>query len=147
MLIQLEVVSDEEQPAEIADVDEVRRGLVDQLTQGGHTIKPTSTGVRSGGLLYDILLPIPQILHNNKDWLLPAIAPVLQCLVIACNSRAQQEKAKRSPLKITVEVSGKPVVIEAKDPKDVVKLLEQLQIVQNDKVKIKVRVPKKKRHR
>jgi len=40
MVIQLEIVSDDEQPADIADVDEVGRSLFDELTQGGYTVKP-----------------------------------------------------------------------------------------------------------
>jgi len=81
-------------------------------------------------------------LHDNKDWL----EGVLDCLLIALAKRAEQEKTKRSPLKITLEVDGEPVVIETSEPEDAVKLIEQLQMTQRNTVKIKVRVPKKKRH-
>jgi hypothetical protein len=135
MLVQLEVVSDDEQPADIADVDEVGRGLFDQLRQSGYTIKPTSTGRKGGELLFDILLTI-----------LGSIPPVLECLLIARDRLAEREGGKRSPLKITLEVNDKPVVIEASDPEDVATLIKRLQITQHDAVKIKVRVPRKRRY-
>ena len=144
-VIQLEVASDDEQKADIADVDEVGRCLFDELTQNGYAVKPASTGRKGGGPLYDIVLSIPPFLYDNKDWLLGSLPLVLECLLIASKRHEEREKAKRPPLKITLEVNGKPVITEVSDPKDAVKLLEQLQRAQHDKVKVKVRVPKKKR--
>lgn len=141
ILIQLEVVSDDEQQADVADIDEVGRDLFDELTENGYTVKPASTGKKGGGPLFDILLSIPRFVHDNKDWL----EGLFDCLLIAISKRTEKEKTKRSPLKITLEVNGKPVVIETENPKDAVKLLEEAQKTQHDAVKIKVRVPKKKR--
>lgn len=146
IVIQLEVIPDNEQPPAIADIDEVRRSLVDQLTQSGHTVSPASTGVKSGGGLYEILPATVQILHDNKDWLLASIPPVFECLLIARDKRAEREKTTRSPIKITLEIKGKPVVMEVKNVEDATKLIKQLQITQNDQPKIKVHVSKKKRH-
>ena len=145
MVIQLEVASDDEQPADIADIDEVGRSLFDQLTQSGYTVKPASTSMKGGGPLYDILLTMPQFLQDNKDWLLASMPLVLECLLIVRKRHAEREKAMRPPLKITLEVNGKPVIIEGNDPQEMVKLLKQLQVTQNNKVRIKVRVPRKKR--
>lgn len=145
MVIQLEVVPDDQEPADSADVGEVADDLFDVLEQSGQTVTPAPTGTR-GGPLFDILLAVPRILNDNRDWLLPAIAPVLECLLIAREKLVKQEKGKQAPLKFTIEVNGKPVPIEAQDPKDAAKLIAELQLTQHDQVKIKARVPKKKRH-
>jgi len=147
-LVQLEVVSEEdEQQTDIADVNEVGRSLFEQLATSGYTVKPSPTGRKGGGPLFDILLQIPPFLHDNKDWLLASIPPLLQCLLIARDNRANQEKEKRSPLKITLEINAKPMIIETTDLKDAIKLAEQLQENHPNKVKIQVSVPKKKRRR
>ena len=145
--IQLEVVPEDEQQVDIADIDEVGRDLFEQLRSKGYVVTPTVTGRKGGGPIFDILLQMPQFLHDNKDWLLASIPPVLECLLILRDKRAEREKAKRTPLKITLEVDGKPLTIETSDLNDAVKLVAQLQMTHSQSaMKIKVHVPKKKRH-
>lgn len=145
MLIQLEVVPDDQEPADNADVDSVGRSLFDQLKQSHQTIKAAPTDTRGGGLIFDVFLPIVQNLHNNNDWLLSSIAPLLDCLLIVRERLVEREKGKQAPIKITIEVNGKSVTIESKDPKAAAEAVKHLQLTQRDQVKIKVRVPKKKR--
>jgi hypothetical protein len=157
MLIQLEVMPEDEQESDIADVGEVGRSLFEQLTNSGFTVAPTTTGRKGGGPLFDILVQIPQLLYDNKDWLLAmlnALPPVLQTLLIARDMRADKERTKRAPLKITLQVDDKVMTIEASDVKDAEKLLKQLQSIHPEgtkiinaqsQVKIGVSVPKKKR--
>ena len=146
VLVQLEVISEEdERETDIADINEVGRTLFEQLTLSGYLVKPTLTGRKGGQPLFDILLQITQFLHENKDWLLASIPPLLECLLIARDKRAEREKTKRSPLKITLIVNDKPMLVETADPKEAIKLVEQFQGTHPDKVKIQVRVPKKHR--
>ncbi len=86
--------------------------------------------------------------------MLNALPPVLQALLIARDMRADKERTKRAPLKITLQVDDKVMTIEASDVKDAEKLLKQLQsthpegtkiINAQSQVKIGVSVPKKKR--
>src|SRR2546421_5375913 len=80
MKIQLEVVPENAQEADIADIDEVGQSLVDELRNNGYTVNPTYTG-KKGAPLFEILVPIAQFLHDNKDWLLAilsTVSPVLQ---------------------------------------------------------------------
>ena len=145
-VVQLEVVPEDEQQVDIADIDQVGRSLFDQLTNGGYTVKPVTTGKKGGEPLFEILLQIPQFLHENKDWLLASIPPVLESLLIVRDRLAEREKTRRTPLKITLEVNGKPVIIETADLKNITKLVKQLQTDSPQEAKIQVRVPKKKRH-
>ena len=118
---------------------------------------PLSMGRKGGEPLLNILLQLPQFLHENKDILLAmfeSIALVLQGLFIARDRRAEIERAKRTPLKFILRVNGKPLTIEAADAKDAVGLLEQFQKTYSDeakkittqsKMELEVHVPKKKR--
>ncbi len=145
--LRLEVISEDEQQIDIADIDEVGRGLFDQLICDGYKVQPSSTDKKGRGPLFDILLQIPQFLHENKDWLLGSIPPVLQCLLIARDRLAEREKMKQTPLKITFEVNGKPIVAEASDPKALKEVVKGLQTVSPEKTKIRAVVSKKKRRK
>ncbi len=160
MTIQLEVVPEDEQAADIADIDEVGRSLVDQLRSSKYTVTPVYTGKKGGEPVFDILMQVPQFLHNNKDLLLEifdSISLVLQCVLIARDRRTEREKAQRDPLKITFEADGKPVTIETSDADSGAKLLEKLRtahpeavkkITPQSSAKIKASVPpKRKRQR
>jgi hypothetical protein len=156
IIVQLEVVPEDEREPDIADIDEVGRSLFEQLTNSGFTVTPTPTGRKGGEPLFDILVQVPQFLQDNKDWLLAilnTLPPVLQCLLIARDSRAEKEKAKRTPLKITLQVDNTVLTIETSDEKDAETLLkhfpihleETKKITSPGNVKIGVHVPKKRR--
>jgi hypothetical protein len=152
--IQLEVVPEDEQQRDIADIDEVGRSLFEQLRSTGYMVTPTSTGKKGGGPIFNILIQFPQFLHDNKDWLLGSIPPLLECLLIVRDKHVEREGTKRAPLKVTLKIDGKPLTIETTDPKDAAKLLERLQITYpketskvtpKSKIEVRVNVPKKKR--
>lgn len=158
MIIQLEVHSEHAQEeTDIADIDEVGRSLFEQLQIDGYTVSPAATGRKGGEPLFDILLQVPQFLHANKDLLLEmfdSISLVLQCVLVARERRADKEKVRREPLKITLLVDGKPLTIETTEASEAAKLVEQLQrshpeeakkVTAKSNIKIHVSVPKKKR--
>jgi hypothetical protein len=156
LTIQLEVVAEDEQQ-DIADTDEIGRSFFEHLRENGYTVTPAHTGRKGGEPFLDILLQIPQFLHDNKDLLVAmfeSVTLVLQCLFIARDKRAEREKAKRAPLRFTLLVDGKPLTIEAADVKDAAKLVAQFQklypdeakkVTMQSKMKIKAHASKKKR--
>lgn len=162
-VIRLEVSAEEEQTADIADIDEVRRSLVLELRNNGYSVtpSPSSTGVREKGVgpAFDVLIQIPKFLHDNKDLLLEifdSIILTLQCILITREKRSKEEKEKREPLKITLKIDGKPVTIESSDAKNAATLLEHFvkthpseakKITSESNLEIDVKVPTRKRHR
>lgn len=156
MTVQLEVVPEDTQQADIADVDEVGRSLVDELRSNRFTVTPTYTGKR-GGPVFDILVQVPQFIHDNKDLLLGILDSVtiaLQCLLLSSERRAEKEREQRSPVNFILEVNGKSVIIERPDVESETKLREKLQSAHPEEikklspqssVKIRATVPKKQR--
>jgi hypothetical protein len=157
LIIRLEVIPEDEENVNIADIDDVGRSIFDQLTTHGFTVVPVPAGKKGGEPVFDILVQASHILVANKDWflaMLDALPPILQCLIITRDKRAAKEKTKRSPLKISLQVDGKPVVIETEKLADAEELLKQLQVIHpgntsqsspKTDIKIQVSVPKKKR--
>ncbi len=157
MIIRLEVVPEDEENVNIADIDEVGRSIFEQLTTQGFTVVPIQLGKKGGEPIFDILVQVSHILVTNKDWflaMLNTLPPILQCLIITREKRAAKEQTKRAPLKITLQVDGKPVIIETEKLADAEELLKQLQVVQpadasqsvsKTDIKIHVSVPKKQR--
>src|SRR5713101_5334353 len=156
MTIQLEVVPDDEEQEDIADTDEVRQSLVDELRSSGYTVNPAYTGKKTG-TAFDILLQIPQYIHDNREVLLAmfdSIAVAFQCLMRVSEKRPEREKGQRAPLEFKLEVNGKTVTITAPDAESGMKILQKLQsaypeeaknLTPRSNIKIKAKVPKKKR--
>jgi hypothetical protein len=155
--IRFEVLPEEGQTVDIADVDEVGQELVDELRLNHYSVDPAYTG-KKGGPAYDILIQIPQFIHENREILLAmfdSISLTLQCLLLARDRRAEREKERRAPLVFTLDVNGKPITITAQNAESGAKLLESFQQAQPEEakkvtvasnVKLKARVPRK-RHR
>lgn len=156
MTIQFEVMPEDAQQTDIADVDEVGRSLVGELRSNRFAVTPTYTGKR-GGSVFDILVQVPQFIHDNKDLLLgilDSVAIALQCLLLSSERRAEKEKEQRDPIKLILEVNDKSVTIDRSDVENGTKLREKLQRTHPDEIKkittrsnmkIKASVPRKKR--
>jgi hypothetical protein len=155
--IRFEVLPEEGQAVDIADIDDVGQDLVNELRKKHYSVDPAYTG-KKGGPVYDILIQIPQFIHDNREILLAmfdTISLTLQCLLLARDRRAEREKERRAPLEFTLEVNGKPITITAHNAESGVKLLESFQqahpeeakkVTVSSDVKVKARVPRK-RHR
>jgi len=159
MVIHLEVVSDDEQPADVADISEVSRELVDELRKKNYIVSPVYTGMRGGGALFDIVLQISQLISDNKELLPPlfeSIILTLQCLLVVHDQRAEREKERHAPLGYTLELDGFPITITAHNVKDAGELLKCFREVYPEatkklttasSVKVKAKVSKRKRRR
>ena|SRR2546429_7264183 len=157
IIIQLEIVSEDEQQPDSAEVEEVSREIVDALRSSGYTVEPTYTGTK-GNPAFDIVVHIYNIIHDNEA-LLTAVfmttSSILQCIMKVRDWRAEKEKTRRAPIEITLEVNSKPLTIKASDIGNATKLVEQLQRTHPEvaqqgfpqtNVKTRVQIPKKKRY-
>jgi hypothetical protein len=154
--LRFEVLPEEGQPVDIADIDEVGQELVDELRKNHYSVDPAYTG-KKGGPVYDILFQIPQFIHDNKETLLAmfdSITLTLQCLLVVRDRRVEREKEHRAPLQFTLEIDGKPITITAHNAESGVKLLESFQQAYPEGtnksapisgMKVKAKVPKKRR--
>src|SRR5450755_3032463 len=155
LVIQLEIVSEDEQYPDIADIEEVSREIVDYFRENGYTVEPTYTATK-GNPTFDIIVHIYQIIHDNKELITATFSTaslVLQYLLKERDGRAEKEKTQRSPLEITFYVNDQAVSLDTSH------LTESTKQFQNtlsekadrgadslDKAKIQIRVPKRKRH-
>ena len=155
LVIQLEIISEDEQYPDLADIEEVSREIVDTLRENGYTVEPTYTATK-GNPTFDIIVHIYQIIQNNKDWIAAMFSTVslaLQFLIKERDRRAEKEKTQRSPLEITLYVNDRAVSL---DPNSHVILIKQAESAiaekegeaknSQDKARIQIRVPKTKRH-
>ena len=122
--ITLEIVSDNSHDSDPALVDAVGRDAIDALSRDGFTIKPVYTGER-GGFIVDVLIPLLTTTWTNKDIILgdgsalvTLITPIftlIQHLRAAYEKRIGKDAFQQTPIKISVEISGVPISIEAPD--------------------------------
>jgi hypothetical protein len=156
MVIQLEVVSDDEHPADVADIGEVSRELVDELRKKEYIVSPAYTG-KKGGSVFDIVLQMSQFICDNKELLAPlfeSITLTLQCLFMVHNQRAERERERRALLEFRLELDGNPITITVHNVKDAVELLKCFQEIYPEaakkltpasSIKVKAKVSKKRR--
>jgi len=156
--IQLEIVPEDNQQSDIADVEEISREIVDHLRSSDYTVEPTYTGTK-GISLFDVIMHVFTTIHNHESLLVAVFtssSSILQVIIKIRDWRDEKEKTHRAPLEIILEVKGKPITIKTSDAESATKLIEQLQhthpgvtkeIVSGNDIKIKVKVPKKQRGR
>lgn len=162
--IALEVVSGDPQDSSPALVDAVGRDTTDALSREGFIIEPIYTGQR-GGFLVDVLIPFLNVAWTNKDSILAdssalvtLITPVftlVQHLREAHERRIGKEAFQQAPIKITVEINGASISIEAPDleaAEGAMKLVQRFQtqhpviasqVTFQSNIKVQGSVPKK----
>ncbi len=119
--ITLEVVPDDPHDADPALVDAVGRDATDALRNDGYTIEPVYTGTRGGGFLVTVLATAwaqKDLILADGSALITIFTPVVSLakrLHEAHERRAGKDAAQQSPIKITVEIDGASISIEAPD--------------------------------
>ena len=160
--ITLEVVPDDSHDADPALVDAVGRDTADALRNDGYTIEPVYTGTRGGGLLVNVVMPMLATTWAQKDIILAdgsALVTIFTPIVLiarklheAHDQRKGKDAAQQSPIKITVEIDGAPISIEAPDRETAETLAQRFltqhpaiasRVTSQSKAKIKASVPKK----
>ena len=154
--IQLEFVPEDmatTNMAEIADFNKAKNEIVAILRQnadGQYALQPerTATKVAEPVSFIILLTTAVHFLHQNSDIIQDTIGTltlVLQSLQMAWDHRSQIDQQKADPIKITVEIDGKLVIVETTNSDEAVNAIKQLQASSHD-AKIKVKVPKHGKH-
>ncbi len=160
LMIQLEIVSENEHQADIADIDEVSRSLVDSLRKNGYTVKPHYTS-RMGSPVYDVIIDIYQLIHGNEELLVALFTSVTAVLTFISSHTKQDSKEKKQHTLAQIEITfpmiddkDRPLTIKAPDPETAITLLKHINDVSSQgvktvdsgsRVKIKMSAANKKR--
>src|SRR5260370_2302716 len=119
--ITLEVTPDDPHDADPALVDAVGRDTADALSNDGYTIEPVYTGTRGGDFLVNVLATAwaqKDTILADGSALTTIFTPVVSFakrLHEAHGRRVGKDAAQQSPIKITVEIDGASISIEAPD--------------------------------
>lgn len=164
--IQLEIVPEDIPDVDPAFVDAVGRDAIDALRNDGYTVQSVYTG-RRGGILVEVIPFLTAIATDTwaqKDMVLAdtsalvtilgAAIPIAKHILRAHEQRAPKDNTQKTPIKITIEIDGTPISIEAPDlesAEGAVKLAKRFQadhpgvaekVTSQSKVRVKGHVPK-----
>lgn len=141
--IQLEIVAEDADREDVADVDEVARDIVDHIRNSGYTVKPKYTG-KMGGPVFDLLMQIGTMLHDNRE-LIAGAAASLECVSATLKlikGYTEQHKEAKNPLplaptevEITIPTTTGPWTIKAPDVETAIETVKQLPATEPEKVK------------
>ena len=122
--ITLELVPEDPRDADPALIDAVGRDTADALRTEGYAVEPLYTTHR-GGFFVDVIIPFLNVIWTNKDVILAdgsALVTILTPIVLIARSlykahekRVGKEASQQSSIKITAEIDGVPISIEATD--------------------------------
>ncbi len=174
-IITLEIVPEDPQDMDLALISAVGRDIIDALQNNGYTVQPVYTGLRSGDFLVQVITTMTSAAMSawtHKDVVeevmndLSALVTIFGSGVIPVAIHVMHTLEKRvskdidnapsQPIKITVEIEGKPIIVEAHDLAQAEAALNLAQRFHNNyptiaakvtsqsKTKIKASVPKKK---
>ena len=164
LTITLELAPENSHDADPALVSAVGRDTADALRNDGYTIKPVYTGQR-GGFLIDVVMPVLTAAWTQKDIILAdgsGLVTIFTPVVLIARhlqevhqQHVEKEAVQQSPIKITAEIDGAPIAIEAPDletAEAAMKLARRFQtehpavaskVTSQSKTKLKGNVPKK----
>ncbi len=164
--IQLEIVPEDIHDVDPAFVDAVGRDAVDALRNDGYTVQSVYTG-RRGGILVEVIPFLTTIATDTwaqKDivladtsalvTILSTVIPIAKHILKAHEKRAPRNNTQKTSIKITTEIDGVPISIEAPDLESAdaaIKLAKRFQadhpgvaekVTSQSKVRVKGHVPK-----
>lgn len=170
LLIQLEISPEYADEATLAIVSAVSRDAIDELQNTGYRVQSTPTGQRGGDVLVTIITTLTTIAANawaNKETfervltdagglvtVCGGINPIAKTLLRAFHKRTANTNNAQEPIKITVEIDGAPITVEAADLEQADAALTLAQrfyfshptiakkVTTHSKVKLKASVPK-----
>jgi hypothetical protein len=141
--IQLEIVAEDADREDVADVDEVARGIVDHIRNSGYTVKPKYTG-KMGGPVFDIFMQAGTMLYENREVIVTAAAS-LECVSVTLElikRWSERHKEARNPLplapteiEITIPTTTGSWTIKAPDVEKAIETVKQLPATEPEKVK------------
>ncbi len=130
-LLQLEILTEHADEADLALMSAAGREIIDDLQIAGYTVQPVSTGQRGGDVLVNVVTTLTTIATNawaNKESIervvtdasglvtvCGGIASVGKMLLQVFKKRATTTGNTQEPVKISVEIDGAPMTVEAAD--------------------------------
>lgn len=173
--IQLEILTVNSDETELALASAVRRDCIDELRNTGYSVHSLSTGQRSSDIAIQIITTLTDIATNawaHKEvfervltdavglvTVCTSVAPVAKTVVGIFKKRTAKTSELQEPLKITIEIDGKPVTVEAANLEQAeagLKLAQQFhsthptvaqQVTAQSNVKIKAHLPQAQRRK
>jgi hypothetical protein len=173
--VTLELLSEENDIADLALVAAIGRATAELLQEDGYAVRPIATGQRSGEFLIHILIFLESIpanmwshkalierLMNDAGALVTVCASVVPIISRIFQAHGQQEKKRHilhQPIKMTVEIDGHIMSFEAHDIEGAevaFKLAERFyesypdvakKVTSHSKVKVKGQLPPKPQHK
>jgi|GEM_PF-2073396 len=170
LLIQLEIFPEHADEAALAMASAVGRDTVDELQNTGYSVQPVSTGQRGAEVLVDVVTVLTSIATNawaNKEvferiltdagglvTVCGGIAPIAKTLLRVLHKRTATTHNAQEAIKITLEIDGAPITVEAADLEKAEAALTLAQqfhsthptiakhVTTRSKVKLKASVPK-----
>jgi hypothetical protein len=131
LLVQLEIFPEHADEATLAMVSAVRRDTVDELQNTGYSVQAVPGGQRGADVLVNVITTLTNITTNvwaNKEifervltdvgglvTVCGGIAPIAKTLLRVLQKRTATTHNVQEAIKITVEIDGAPVTVEAAD--------------------------------
>lgn len=169
LIITLDIVPEDLHDSDPAWVDAIRRDTEDALQHDGYTIQHPYTGTRGGPNPAEVIITITQAASYAWDHravaeevindlsalitIFGGVAPIVKRLFQSHQQRASKESLPQTPIKITVEIGGAPVSVEAPDVEQAeaaLKLAQKYHNIHSNKkvttksnVTVKANVPKR----
>lgn len=175
LLIQLEILPEQADEADLAMVSAVGRDTIDELQNAGYSVQSVPTGQRGAEVLVDVVTTLTNIATNvwsNKETIervitdigslvtvCGGIVPLMETLQRVFKKRTANTSNAQESLKITVEIDGAPITVEAADLEQAEAALTLAQrfhashptiaanVTTNSKVKLQASVPKTQRRK
>jgi hypothetical protein len=163
LTVELEFVDADERIVDPATVGQVSSEVVNALRTGGYTVTPTYTSAR-GGDLFALVMQMAQTIQDNKEFLqtlFTLATPIATYLLKRqqtetepSSKKPQRPEKQDKPVKVTIEIDGASLTIEAADTANALGLAERFQtlyptvasrVSSNSKVKVVGHVPARQR--
>jgi len=130
----LEIVLEDPHDTDLALISAIGRDTIDALQNNDFTVQPMYTGLRSGDFLVQVITTLTSaaiFTWTHKDIVEEVVSdlsalvtifgsgliPIAVSMMHAHEKRASKDNRNTSlqPIKITVEIEGAPIIVEASD--------------------------------
>ena len=129
LTINLEILAEDASDLDLALTSAVGRDTIDELQHDGYIVQPVSTGQRGGEILVEVITTLTTIaahawahketferVINDTGALVTVcggIVPIAKTLLQAFGKRTAS--SSNAPIKMTLEIDGAPISVEAAD--------------------------------
>jgi hypothetical protein len=171
VIVLLELIPDQPEESDPAFIRAIGRDTVEALQRDGFTVQPVYTGQQGGGFLVEIVTGVSQLataawdhrtvleeVLNDSSTLLTlssSIFAIITRVKHAYEQRVGHAESVANPLKITIQLNGASITIEAANVAQVQEMVTKLvqqsrnthagtQVSSANTLKIQPKIPKKR---